>query len=154
MKETKRVDFWTGVALVALSVGVWILTAKLPVPKRGIGPGQYPRVISVMMFFLGLVLAATNLRGGYPQAGEAIKWIHLLRALVLAVGSFIYVRLLKVFGFPLLTPFYLYGMIRLFGYKKWKVTVLVSLLSTAVIFLLFNVVFMVFLPKGSIFGWR
>jgi len=51
----------------------------------------------------------------------------------------------------LLTPFLLFGTIKLFGYKNTKVAVLVSIGATAVIFLLFNVVFMVFLPTGKLF---
>jgi uncharacterized membrane protein len=65
--------------------------------------------------------------------------------------AFVYVRLLKPIGFPLLTPFFLYGTIMLFGYKKKRTAAIVSIGATAVIFLLFNVVFMVFLPVGRIF---
>ncbi len=151
MKETKRVDFWTGIALMALSVLVWVLTADLPIPKRGIGPGQYPRVITTIMFLLGLVQVITNLKGGFPKKGEPTNWLHLGRALLLALIAFVYVRMLKFFGFPLLTPFLIFGAIKLFGYKNTKVSILVSLGATAVIFLLFNVVFMVFLPLGKIF---
>jgi len=53
MKDLKRVDLWVGVGLMALSIAVWLMTASLPVPERGIGPGKYPRVISVMMFGSG-----------------------------------------------------------------------------------------------------
>ncbi|MDD3942577.1 MAG: tripartite tricarboxylate transporter TctB family protein [Sphaerochaetaceae bacterium] len=151
MKETKRVDFWTGIGLMALSVGVWVLTADLPVPKRGIGPGQYPRVISATMFFLGLVLSVTNVIGGFPKKTKDINWRQLGRAMLMALMSFVYLRLLKLIGFPLLTPFFLFATIRLFGYKKWKTAIFVSVGSTAVIFLLFNVVFMVFLPLGRLF---
>ena len=151
MKETKRVDFWVGLALMVLSGAVWLLTAKLPVPKRGIGPGQYPRVIATVMFILGLVQLLTNLKGGYPGKGDSTNWMHLGRALLLAFIAFVYVRLLKFVGFPLLTPFLLFGVIKLFGYKQTKVAVLLSIGATAVIFVLFNVVFMVFLPLGIFF---
>lgn len=151
MKETKRVDFWTGIGLMALSVGVWVLTAELPVPKRGIGPGQYPRVIAAMMFFLGLVLSITNIIGGFPKKTQQVNWVQLGRSIGLALMAFVYLRLLKLIGFPLLTPFFLFATIKLFGYKNWKIAALVSVGSTAVIFLLFNVVFMVFLPLGRLF---
>ncbi len=151
MKETKRVDFWVGIALIALSGAVWLLTAKLPVPKRGIGPGQYPRVIATVMFILGAVQLLTNLKGGFPEKGEPTNWVHLGRALLLAIIAFVYVRLLKFVGFPLLTPFLLFGVIRLFGYKKTKIAILLSIGATAVIFVLFNIVFMVFLPLGILF---
>lgn len=148
MKESNRVDFWTGIALMLLSISVWILTAKLPIPKRGIGPGQYPRVITTLMFFLGLVQTITNVKGGYPAKGPAIDWPHLKRAIFLAVMAFVYIRLLKFVGFPLLTPFLLYGAMWLFGYKNTKRAIIISIGATAVIFVLFNIVFMVFLPTG------
>lgn len=151
MKETKRVDFWTGVVLMLVSVGVWILTANLPVPKRGIGPGSYPRVVAALLFVLGLVTTLTNLQGGYPKASASINWKQLGRAALLAIMSLVYVRFLSLLGFPLLTPFFLYAVIRLFGFARWKMAALVSIGTTAVIFFLFNIVFMVFLPVGRIF---
>lgn len=151
MKETRRVDLWTGIALMIVSVGVWVLTANLPVPKRGIGPGSYPRVVASILFLLGLAQSLTNIVGGYPKASGTINWRHIGRAALLAILSFIYVRLLKLIGFPLLTPFFLFTVIKLFGYKRWKIAALVSLGATAVMFILFNIVFMVFLPVGRIF---
>lgn len=151
MKETRRVDLWTGIALMIVSVGVWVLTANLPVPKRGIGPGSYPRVVASIIFLLGLAQSLTNIVGGYPKASGAINWRQIGRAALLAILSFIYVRFLKLIGFPLLTPFFLFTVIKLFGYKRWKIAALVSLGATAVMFILFNIVFMVFLPVGRIF---
>ncbi|MDY0290145.1 MAG: tripartite tricarboxylate transporter TctB family protein [Sphaerochaeta sp.] len=151
MRETKRVDFWTGVVLMLVSVGVWILTANLPVPKRGIGPGSYPRVVAAILFLLGLVTSVSNIQGGYPKASGSINWVHLGRAALLAVMSLVYVRLLNLIGFPLLTPFFLFSVIMLFGFKRWKMALLVSIGTTAVIFILFNIVFMVFLPVGRFF---
>lgn len=152
MKDLKRVDLWVGVGLMALSIAVWLMTASLPVPERGIGPGQYPRVISVMMFGLGAIQIGTSLRGGLPERSSDRTYVTQIgRALLLAVISLVYVRLLNLIGFPLLTPFFLVGIIRLFGYKKWKTNILVSVIGTAVIFVLFNIVFMVFLPVGRLF---
>ena len=151
MKETRQVDVWTGVGLMVVSIGVWVLTADLPTPKRGIGPGQYPRVIASTLFILGLVQFLSNIAKGYPKQTAAIQWKQIGRAGLLALMAFVYVRLLKPIGFPLLTPFFLYATIVLFGYKKKKTAAIVSIGATAVIFLLFNVVFMVFLPVGRIF---
>lgn len=151
MRETKRVDFWTGIVLMLVSVGVWILTANLPVPKRGIGPGSYPRVVAAILCILGFVTMVSNIQGGYPKASGAIKWFQLGRAALLAIMSLVYVRLLNLIGFPLLTPFFLFAVIMLFGFKRWKTALLVSIGTTAVIFILFNIVFMVFLPVGRFF---
>ena len=151
MKETKRIDVWTGVALMALSAAVWVLTADLPTPKRGIGPGDYPRVITAVLFLLGLTMTISNLLSGYPAKGEKTNWKYIGRMSLMALMAFIYVRLLKFFGFPLLTPFFLFGTITLFGYRRWWKNAFVSLLSTGIIFVLFNVIFMVFLPTGKIF---
>ena len=151
MKETKRIDVWTGVALMVLSVAVWLLTADLPTPKRGIGPGDYPRVITAVLFLLGLSMTISNLTSGYPAKGEKTNWKFLGRMVLMAVMAFAYVRLLKLLGFPLLTPFFLFGTIALFGYRKWWMNAIVSVLATTCIFVLFNLIFMVFLPTGKIF---
>jgi len=151
MKETKRIDVWTGVALMVLSVAVWLLTADLPTPKRGIGPGDYPRVITAVLFLLGLAMTISNLTSGYPAKGEKTNWKFMGRMVLMAVMAFAYVRLLKLLGFPLLTPFFLFGTIALFGYRKWWMNAIVSVLATTCIFVLFNLIFMVFLPTGKIF---
>jgi hypothetical protein len=59
--------------------------------------------------------------------------------------------MLKFFGFPLLTPFFLFGTIALFGYRRWWKNAIISVVATGIIFVLFNVIFMVFLPIGKIF---
>ena len=151
MKETKRIDVWTGVALMALSVVVWVLTSDLPTPKRGIGPGDYPRVITAVLFVLGLTMTISNLISGYPAKGEKTNWLYLGRMVLMAVMAFAYVRMLKFFGFPLLTPFFLFGTIALFGYRSWWKNAIISVVATGIIFVLFNVIFMVFLPTGKIF---
>ncbi len=151
MKDTKQVDVWMGVSLMILSVFIWVLTADLPTPRRGIGPGDYPRFIAGALFVLGLVLFVTNIAHGYPKRGEPTDWRQLGRMALMAAMAFTYVRLLKPVGFPLLTPFFLFATMTLFGYRRWWKMVIISISSTAVIFLLFNVVFMVFLPVGRLF---
>lgn len=149
MKDTGRVDFWAGIGLIASSLAVWAMTANLMKVERGIGPGDYPRVIAVMLFILGVCMTVTNCIHGYSRSNvEKIEWKGLLRTAILAVGAFVYVWLLPWVGFPLLTPFFLFGTIKLFGYKKNLTAALVSIETTAVLFLLFNIVFMIFLPLG------
>ena len=148
MKDTGRVDFWTGIGLIASSLAVWAMTANLMKVERGIGPGDYPRVIAVMMFILGACMTFKNCIHGFPKSNTKLEWKGLLRTAILAVGAFVYVWLLPLIGFPLLTPFFLFGTIKLFGYKRNLTAVLVSVGTTAVLFLLFNIVFMIFLPLG------
>lgn len=148
MKDTRRVDFWTGIGLIALSVAVWAMTAGLMKVDRGIGPGDYPRVIAVLIFILGSIMTVTNCIHGYPAAGDKFNWKGFLRTVILAAMAFVYVLILPYAGFPVLTPFFLFGTIKLFGYKKNLTAIIVSVVTTIGLFLLFNVVFQIFLPLG------
>ncbi|MBO4392888.1 MAG: tripartite tricarboxylate transporter TctB family protein [Spirochaetales bacterium] len=148
MKDTRRVDFWTGIVLIALAAGVWAMTADLPSVTRGIGPGAYPRVIAVFLFILGTIMAIKNIKDGYPAKGEKVDWRKFSRTIILVVGTFIYVKLLKIVGFPILTPFFLFGVMKLFGYESNIKGAIISLVFAEVIFFLFYKVFMIFLPMG------
>ncbi len=52
-----RVDFFTGLALIAIAIGVFMGTLDMARVERGIGPGDYPRVVAWGILFLGGILA-------------------------------------------------------------------------------------------------
>lgn len=150
MKKTNRVDFWTGIGLAVLGVFVWIVTSDMPKTDLGINPGSYPRFIGVLLVILGFFEAISNLKGGYPEKGEPVDWKKFSLTAILTVGTFVYVKLLKLVGFPILTPFFMFGVMKLFGYENNLKGAIISLIFSEGIFLLFYKVFMIFLPMGFI----
>jgi putative tricarboxylic transport membrane protein len=146
-----KVDFCTGLGLMALSVGVYVLTQDMAKVPAGIGPGDYPRVIAVGLFVLGAVLAGqsarratADVRSRYPR-GAAGR----VAALVATVLAYVYV--LPHLGFVLATPLFLIAAMLLFGVRR-PVLILSSAVGvTLAVYWIFYSLFQILLPKFSLF---
>jgi len=66
-----------------------------------------------------------------------------------ATSIALYMMLLKPLGFLLASFLFLVASMRLFGSRRWSLNVGVSLLSLAVIHLVFSTLFSVVLPRGD-----
>lgn len=151
MKDTKKAaDFWIGVIVIAISIFFFIEAGKMPTQTRGIGPGDYPRVVCVMLFILGIVQVVKILAtSGLPRVDwKNVQTRYLLRAGIMVVATYLYYKLLKPVGFPIVTPIYAWGSMMLFGYKHKIKAAIICIVFSVVIYLLFTKVFMVMLPGG------
>lgn len=153
-----KVDFGTGIAIMAVSVAVFIMAGEMPTVPKGIGPGGYPMVISVALFFLGLALSIQNFprkpKPGAPvkkDSGKPITWQMLKRPLLIGIVVFVYIRGMFYLGFLLLTPFFLFFTIWFFGYRRWLRSAVISILTTAIIYVVFYHGFQVLLPRFALF---
>ncbi len=152
IKNTKlAADFY--IALIVIIIGIVFIaqSAALPDKDIGIGPGDYPTVISYILIFLGVVQACKSLMiaHGFPiPEGATIDKKGLFRVAVMVVATYIFYKLLKIVGFPILAPIYLFGAICFFGYKKYVKAAILSVVFTTVVYILFTKVFLVMLPAG------
>lgn len=71
--------------------------------------------------------------------------------ILLTVTVFIYVKLMKIFGFIYITPFFMAVLMWMTGSRKWKEIISVSVISPICIYLFFQKIFQVILPSGSFF---
>lgn len=152
VKDTKlAVDFIISLVVIALAL-VFISEAKgLPTKAKGIGTGDYPRLICYILIFLGVMqtIKVLLLARGIPVIDYSKKdQFGLLRVLVAIVSIFVFYKLLKIVGFPILAPLFLFGMICLFGYKNKIKAAIISVVFTTVVYILFTKVFLVLLPAG------
>lgn len=151
MKDTRRVDFGSGLGLMGLAVFVWVLAERLPRVSQGINPGDYPKVIAAGLLVFGAILALGSAPRGWPKEKIAIGWTAVGRVALMAVMTYAYIRLLRYLGFLLLTPFFLFASLRLFGYRRLWIGVATSLAVTAACWLIFARVFQVLLPRFTLF---
>jgi hypothetical protein len=151
MKKTRRVDFGMGIGFMALAVFVFLTANRMMQVDKGIGPGDYPKVIAVGLFILGAILSIDSFLRGFPPLTEKINWKIVIRTIIFIAVSILYIQLLRPLGFILLTPFYLFFGIYYFGYRKWRTMILVSILVTAAIHLIFREIFFVMLPVFRLF---
>lgn len=151
-KENKFSNVCLGLGFVILGTAVFFMAGQLQVVKRGIGPGGYPQVVAVMMVILGSVLTLENVIGGFPKPVFELENVKgWLKTLILIVGTLGYIWLLRKLGFLLLTPFFMAFSLILFGHRDWKRVAIIAVSTTAIVYLLFVKVFMIFLPSGKLF---
>lgn len=152
MKDNNKfADALIAFFLIVLSIFLFITADKMPNSAKGIGPGDYPKFICVVILVLALIQVVTTLISskGFPSLDlKSINVKFLLRALLMVVMTYIYYKLMKPVGFLLTTVVYLFTSFILFGYKKKFKAVVIAIVFTVIVYFLFTKVFMVFLPKG------
>ena len=152
IKNTKlAADFYISIFAIVLAI-VFIMEARsLPTKVQGIGAGDYPRVICAILIFLGVLqfIKCLIMAKGLPVPdAKTIDGRGLLRVSVMVVVTYIFYRLLKLVGFPILAPIYLFFTICFFGYKKRVRAAIISIAFSTIVYILFTKVFLVILPSG------
>ena len=148
MKDTRLFDLFVGIGIIALGIAVYINASNMPSARLGLGPGGYPMFLAVLLIIMGVILTVSILRKG----GVSFK-IKLpkdkaptIKIVVTGAATFLYLFLMSHLGFILVTPFYLIGIMALFGYRRYIISVPVSVILTICVFYLFTRVFFIFLP--------
>ena len=151
MKKKPFSELVIGLACIALGVAVFIAAGSLQTVKLGIGPAGMPRFVAVLLMVLGLAQTVTAVSTGVkaPEFNVDKKAASLFAAAV--AMSVAYVLLVETFGFIILTPLLLIGLMFLFGERNIVKMLLIAAVTTACIWLLFTKVFLIFLPVGRIF---
>jgi len=153
MKESnKAADFWCGLLFIAIAVLFFVVSGGYPKSERGIGPGVYPGFVSVLLFVLGLIQVVRSVRNGnfFRPDWSQVNWRQMGKVGVFAVGTYVYALVVKYLGFLYLTPLYLYGAIRLFGYMKRRKAVAISIVMVVAVWFLFTKAFKVVLPTFTL----
>ena len=151
MKETRHADLVTGVLLMLLAAFWFYHANKMLKVELGIGPGGYPKFVAVCFFFLGFVLSLQSVIRKLPKWEVSIDRKAASRLLIFVAATFVYVWMLKILGFNLLTPLYLFFGSWFFGYRKYLIAAIMSIGLTAGIHIVFRVIFMVMLPEFRLF---
>lgn len=136
-----------GALVVSIAAGI-----RMPANLSEPGPRLFPYISGGGMVICGIGMAVTALK---EKAGEGFLdkkgWINLGKA---ALCMVIYYLALEYIGFLISTPFFAMAIILLLasGKKVNKIVALVvSLLTTGILYVVFQNVFMLFLPAGKLF---
>jgi len=151
MKKTLFVDMLTGILLM-LFAAYWFYEAnKMMKVDLGIGPGGYPMFVSAGLFLMGVILTVQSVIKGLPKPEGKIDRKAVLRVVIFIVVTFAYVQLMRYVGFLLITPFYMFFACCFFEYRKKIIAAIASVCVTAVLFVVFRMVFYVALPTFRLF---
>jgi len=150
----KKADLITGLVLLVLSGYViqesWMMPASA---TFGPGSGFLPLWLGILMALLSVMLMAgawfrkpdPTEKAPFP-AGKA-----LLRVAAVMVGLGIYIFLMEVLGFVLNTFLFVSYLMLAVERERWKLSGMVAVLTTAGLYIIFQVLLGITLPK-NMFG--
>jgi len=141
---------------MVISMTVYVLTYQFPKQTVALSPKVFPQFVSVCLFILSLVLLIQGVTGVKKESEQkkvklALNNIFLLKMLTMIILAFFYVQILPLTGYIVATPFFLAGSMLLFNEKRWFMIVIVSIVATALLYILFRIVFKIPLPRFNLF---
>lgn len=121
--------------------------------------GMFPMLAALTMLVTGCQAMVAILRRPRAEAlAGTTAWSRFVSAIAPpeliagAVAVFAYMALLEVLGFLVASYLFLLLCMRLFGGRRWMLNAVVSALCLAAIHLIFQTVFSVVLPKGTLWA--
>ena len=150
-----KLDIFYGALIGGIAVVFFALTSSFPSVQRGLDPRVFPRFVSICTFILSMVLIGKGVKAlvkeqagterttrerllDRPAVLKRIIWLFLI-----GLG---YVLIIEKVGYVISTPFLIAATMVLFGEKRFLRILLVSVLTTGVLFVLFRMIFRVPLP--------
>ena len=140
-----------GAAFMLLSIFFFAMTFLFPEITIALSPTVFPRFVTVCLFLLSSLLLIQGIgkqRKQHPEKPRAkIDRAYLMRFIALAGAGFIYTRIIRYTGYIVATPLFIAAAMVIFAEKKWYRIVLISTGVTAVLYLVFRMIFRVPLPR-------
>jgi len=139
-----------------ISMTVYVLTYQFPKQTVALSPKVFPQFVSACLFILSLVLLIQGITGVKKESEQkkvklVLNNIFLLKMLTMIILAFFYIRILPLTGYIIATPLFLASSMLLFNEKRWFMIVIVSIVATALLYILFRIVFKIPLPRFNLF---
>jgi hypothetical protein len=150
----KKANIIASIVILIFTSFYAYLTSQLPsrnLPNT-LGSAFMPWLLATLLFGLCVcLLITTAIRGTRENSSATISLKEGLSVIFLTVFVYVYVKAIQLFGFIVITPFFLAALMWISGARKWKEIVLLSIASTLGIYLFFQKIFKVILPHGTLF---
>ncbi|MEV7526924.1 tripartite tricarboxylate transporter TctB family protein [Agrococcus sediminis] len=125
-----------GVAAIVLSIGYGLGTGSLP------GPGLWPFIAAVVLLGATVVVAITDSLDDYESWGTSS-----VRTLIALASLVVFAALFTLLGFTVPAMLLMLLWLRMFGDMRWRTAVPLAVGGAVALFLLFDVVLGVPLPR-------
>jgi hypothetical protein len=119
-------------------------------------PGYFPFHIGAILCVAAAVVCFQSLFGKERNLKVFVTWDQLKRVLIVLVPTVVYIFLIQYVGIYVASAIFIGGFMRVLGKTSWFQTIAVSVGVSVVLFWMFEIQFMVPLPKGpleAMFGY-
>jgi len=150
---TRSMELVTALVIVALGILVVYDSHRVGASWGDDGPqsGYFPNMIGWVLAAAGAWVATTTLLSWRKLAGRVfVSYADLKPVLTMLVPTIVYVALIKPFGIYLASALYIAGFMIFQGKYKWPIAIAVAVGVPLAIFVLFEIWFLVPLPKGPL----
>ena len=150
---TRTVELVVALAIVAIGLLVVYDSHRVGVGWADDGPrsGYFPNIIGWILTLAGGWTAGETLWGWKKLAGKVfVKREELKPVLLVLLPTIVYVGMIGLIGIYVASAIYIGAFMRFQGKYKWPATLGVAICVPAAIFVLFELWFLVPLPKGPI----
>ena len=146
------------VAAVAFAVGVAVMFDSYRLGATWEGgspePGYFPFRIGAIICLASAVIAARALwRVRAGSTGQFVTWARFRLVLAVLLPTLAYILAIQFLGIYVASAIFIAGFMRASREFGWLKTVLVSAGTAAALFWMFEVQFLVPLPKGPLEAW-
>ena len=146
----KNKDFYSGLILLILSGTIFVLILRSPAPPDSSGPGPFflPFISALVIAALSIALLLQSQK--QPETGAAAPQTKRMwnRLIWIVVWCFAYGFSIEKLGYLLSTGVVTFALLAYFNRRKWILNLLFSLFTPISIYILFDTLLKVPLPKG------
>ena len=151
-------DAIAAVGIFAVGVVMMVDNYKIGAGWASDGPeaGYFPFCIGAILCLASLVVVLKSLFAKQKKREIFVSWERFKPVLLVLLPTAVYVLAIQFLGIYVASAFFVAAFMRVMDKSSWLKTLLVSIGMNALLFWMFEVTFMVPLPKGpleALFGY-
>jgi hypothetical protein len=152
------VDAWTAVVVFIVGVVMMVDNYRIGVTWASDGPeaGYFPYHVGLILCIASAAVIIKSLFGKHRNTEIFVGWERFRLVLMVLIPTALYVLVTQFVGIYVASAVFIGAFMRVLGKIGWLKTLLVSIGVTVLLFWMFEVQFMVPLPKGpleAMFGY-
>lgn len=147
----KSADRKISIVFILLAIGYLILSYQLPpYPFVPIDSDLVPKVLGFLLIALSIILFLNTKPKEQEEKKSSVSRQDLRIFILVTVLIILYISLLEVIGFVIVSMLFIFSCSWLLGYKNFKVNAMVSILFPITVFYIFNYLLQINLPSGML----
>lgn len=150
--SNSAIDAATAVVIFAIGVVMMIDNHRIGASWAADGPesGYFPFHIGLILCIASVAVLLKSLFGKQRNREIFVSWARFRLVLMVLVPTALYVLAIQFLGIYLASTLFIAAFMRLLGKISWIKTVLISVGVNVLLFWMFEIQFMVPLPKGPL----